>query len=109
MGLVQQALIELDPAVVEALVRGGEAVLVDVREEEEFAEERVPGSVLRPMSDFEAAAWPAYPGKKTVIMCLGGVRSAAVARKLIEAGHPVAIHLKGGLNAWKDAGLATES
>jgi len=105
MGVAQQGLIELEPADVDALLRAGEAVLVDVREEEEHAAERIPGTVLIPMSDFDAHAWPSYPGKKTVIMCLGGVRSAAIGRKLLQIGHPVAIHLKGGLNAWKDAGL----
>lgn len=109
MGFVQQELVELEPVVVEALVRNGEAVLVDVREEDEFAEERIDGAVLLPMSEFAATALPAEPGKTTILMCLGGVRSAAVGRKLLRDGHGLAIHLKGGLNAWKDAGLPTLS
>lgn len=106
MGILQQDLVELDPAVVEALVRSGEALLVDVREEEEFAEERVPGATLLPMSEFEPDKLPRHPGKKTILMCLGGIRSAAVGQRLLRSGQP-ALHLKGGLNAWKDAGLPT--
>ncbi|MBI5163692.1 MAG: rhodanese-like domain-containing protein [Magnetospirillum sp.] len=108
MSFVHLGLVELDPQTVAALVASGEAVLVDVREDEEFAVERIPGSILRPMSDFELETWPSFPGRKVIISCLGGVRSAAIGRKLIGAGHPWAIHLKGGLNAWKDAGLPTE-
>lgn len=107
MGIQQQELVELEPIVVDALVRSGEAILVDVREEEEFAEERIACSLLLPMSDFEPEALPYVAGKKTILMCLGGIRSAAVGQRLLRNGHAMAIHLKGGLNAWKDAGLAT--
>ncbi|CAA7624730.1 Rhodanese-related sulfurtransferase [Magnetospirillum sp. LM-5] len=107
MSIVNSGLIELDPATVKAMLDAGEAVLVDVREEEEFAEESIPGSVLSPMSDFELETWPTFPGRKVIISCLGGVRSAAIANKLISSGQGWAIHMKGGLNAWKDAGLAT--
>jgi rhodanese-related sulfurtransferase len=107
MGIVNSGLIELEPQTVKAMLDAGEAVLVDVREEEEFAEESIAGSVLLPMSDFEVASWPTYPGRKVIISCLGGVRSAAIANKLISSGQGWAIHMRGGLNAWKDAGLAT--
>ena len=109
MGTVESGLIELEPETVNAMLQAGEAVLVDVREDEEYAAERIAGSILVPMSDFEVDTWPSFPGKTTIISCLGGVRSAAVARKLMASGQPWAIHLKGGLNAWKDAGLPTES
>jgi rhodanese-related sulfurtransferase len=107
MGLVNSGLIELDPRTVKAMLDAGEAVLVDVREEEEFAEEHIAGSVLQPMSDFELETWPTFEGRKAIISCLGGVRSAAIANKLINSGQGWAIHMKGGLNAWKDAGLET--
>ncbi|CUW40910.1 putative Rhodanese domain protein [Magnetospirillum sp. XM-1] len=107
MSVSEVGLIELEPTQVQALLASGEAVLVDVREDEEFAEEHIEGSVLYPMSDFELETWPSYPGRKIIISCLGGVRSAAVARKLIASGQGWAVHLKGGLNAWRDAGLPT--
>lgn len=108
MSIVNSGLIELDPPAVRAMVEAGEAVLVDVREEEEFAEERIAGSHLVPMSDFEVATWPSFAGKKIIISCLGGVRSAAIGNKLLNSGHGWAIHMKGGLNAWKDHGFPTE-
>lgn len=71
MSILNSALIELDPATVNTLLQSGEAVLVDVREDEEFAEEHIAGSQLYPMSDFEVDKWPSYPGKKVIISCLG--------------------------------------
>lgn len=107
MSASEIGLIELEPETVKAMLDSGEAILVDVREEEEFAEDHIEGSLLSPMSDFEVETWPSVPGKKIIISCLGGVRSAAIARKLIASGQGWAIHLKGGLNAWRDAGLPT--
>lgn len=109
MSVSDVGLIELDPETVKAMLESGEAVLVDVREDEEYAEAHIEGSVLSPMSDFEVETWPSFPDQKVIISCLGGVRSAAVARKLISNGQGWAIHLKGGLNAWRDAGLPTVS
>ncbi|MBI3445570.1 MAG: rhodanese-like domain-containing protein [Magnetospirillum sp.] len=109
MSVSEIGLIELEPFQVKGMLDAGEAVLVDVREDDEFAEEHIEGSVLSPMSDFELETWPSFPGRKVIISCLGGVRSAAVARKLIASGQGWAIHLKGGLNAWRDAGLPTMS
>ncbi len=106
MGIVQQNMVELDAVVVEALVRSGEAILIDVREEEEFAEERIDGALLIPMSEFTPERLPHEAGKKLILMCLGGVRSAGVGAALLKRGSP-ASHLKGGLCAWKEAGLPT--
>jgi rhodanese-related sulfurtransferase len=107
MSNVNIGLIELDPATVKAMLDAGEAVLVDVREEEEWAVERIEGSVLSPMSDFELETWPRFADKKVIIACLGGVRSAAIGNRLISLGQGWATHLKGGLNAWRDAGYPT--
>lgn len=109
MSIVNAGLIELEPAAVRAMLDAGEAVLVDVREDDEFAAEWIAGAVLSPMSDFALETWPSFPGKKVIISCLGGVRSAAIGNKLLRSGHSWAIHLKGGLNAWKDAGFPTET
>ncbi|CAA7620530.1 rhodanese-like domain-containing protein [Magnetospirillum sp. UT-4] len=108
MSILNAGLIELEPSVVRAMLDAGEAILVDVREEEEFAAERIAGSILSPMSDFEIETFPVATDRKIIISCLGGVRSAAIGRKLLQAGQPWVIHMKGGLNAWKDAGFATE-
>jgi rhodanese-related sulfurtransferase len=105
MVAVNTGLIELDPATVAAMIESGEAVLVDVREAHEWAVERIAGSVWYPMSAFDLETFPVFPGQKVILTCLKGARSATVAGKLLGAGRPWMIHLKGGLIAWEDAGL----
>ena len=99
-----QDLIELDPAEVNARMQRGEVTLVDVREPNETAAERIPGAVLHPLSGFDPAALP--PGA-VVLTCLGGKRSAMAVARCRAAGVPVNTHMRGGLTAWKAAGLPT--
>ncbi|HEC14136.1 MAG TPA: addiction module antidote protein, HigA family [Rhodospirillales bacterium] len=87
----------------------GTAVLIDVRETSEYEQEHIPGSMLVPLSVLDADKFPRITGKKLVIHCAVGKRSAAAVRQLIKAGYtPPAINLEGGLRAWKAAGLETE-
>ena len=85
-----------------------EIVLVDVRETSEFELEHIAGALLLPMSSFDPEIFPVIPGKKVVLHCAIGKRSEAAGKMLLGEGHPGAIHLTGGLDAWKAAGYATE-
>jgi rhodanese-related sulfurtransferase len=100
-------LIDIDIPTLLAWVRRDEVLLVDVREAEEFEAERIPGSVVLPLSRFDADALPAAPGKRTVLTCFIGGRSAQAAERLFAAGYAEAMHLDGGLFGWKEAGLST--
>ncbi len=104
----EQRLIDIDIPTLLDWVRRNEVVLVDVRESEEYAEERIPGSVTLPLSRFDAGALPLVPGKRTVLTCFIGGCSAQAAERLFAAGHREAMHLDGGLFGWKEAGLATD-
>ncbi|MBM3571852.1 MAG: rhodanese-like domain-containing protein [Alphaproteobacteria bacterium] len=101
-------LIEVDAIEVAGWLKAGEAMLIDVREADEHAEERIPGAALVPWSSFDPYSVPVAPGKKLVIHCLGGHRSEKAGRCLIEAGFGQAIHIRDGLFGWKIAGLPTE-
>jgi len=105
--LVEQQLI--DAATMCRWLQNDEAILVDVRESDEFAAERIPGARTLPLSRFDPAAVPRAPGKKTVLTCFIGGRSAKAAARLAEIGRSGAFQLDGGLFAWKEAGFATES
>ncbi len=85
-----------------------EILLVDVRETPEFELEHIAGALLLPMSSFDAEIFPKIPGKKIVLHCAIGKRSEAAEKMLLSEGHPGAIHLAGGLDAWKAAGYPTE-
>lgn len=90
-----------------AWLAAGEAVLIDVREPDEYADEYIPGSVLVPLSGLDTATLPAAPGKRRVLQCLTGKRSAAALVRLAEQGIDDLLHLDGGLLAWKIAGGET--
>jgi rhodanese-related sulfurtransferase len=97
---------DASPEQVKAWLDQGEILLVDVREVNEYAVERIHGALLYPLSTFDPAALP-LAGRKLVLHCAGGKRSATAGHKLLEAGHPHVTHLAGGLQAWKAAGLPT--
>ena len=101
-------LIEHDPRDVHAQLHSGEALLVDVREASEYENERIPGSFLMPLSFFDAEHFPYIPGKRVILMCAVGKRSAAAAKQLHNAGFRTVHHMKGGLTAWKEHGLKTD-
>lgn len=83
-------------------------LLVDVREPQEVAAERIPGAVYLPMSRFDPADIP-DPGQRTVVFsCGSGIRSLRAAEIAQAAGLPYEAHLAGGIKAWKAAGLPTE-
>jgi rhodanese-related sulfurtransferase len=105
--LTETKLIDVDVATMRRWLHDGEAIAVDVREPEEFGEEHIPGALPLPLSRFDATTLPQAPGKKTVLVCYIGGRSARAAELLFEAGHRHAFHLEGGLFAWKEAGLHT--
>ncbi len=77
-------------------------VLVDVREENEFEINRIPGSVLIPKGEFlNGNALSDLPGDKQVVLhCKSGVRSAEALAVVQGAGFADAVHVGGGVVAW---------
>ncbi|MDH5797958.1 MAG: rhodanese-like domain-containing protein [Paracoccaceae bacterium] len=107
--VTEPTVLEVDARTLKAWMDAGEALLVDVREIGEYEIERIAGAMLMPLSFFDPENFPVLPGKKLVLMCAIGKRSTAAARQLLNAGFAEATNLKGGINAWKDAGLPTET
>lgn len=99
---------EVDAATLKAWMDTGSAVLIDVREPAEFAGEHIVGAHLVPLSTFDPAQVPQAKGKKRVLHCHTGNRSAQAARKLLAAGYTEVYHLRGGLESWQAAGYDTE-
>jgi rhodanese-related sulfurtransferase len=94
---------EIDPQVASALVRDG-AVLLDVREPDEWDAGHSPAAVLIPMSQVEGRLGELEPAAKTVVVCRSGGRSATITQVLTSHGFD-AVNLAGGMRAWADAGL----
>jgi rhodanese-related sulfurtransferase len=105
-----------DPAVedltveqVKAGLEDGSILLVDVREPNELAVERIPGAVDFPLSTFDPSALPDPEGKRLVFTCRSGRRSVAASKAAQGAGLPYDAHMAGGILAWKEAGFDTEN
>jgi rhodanese-related sulfurtransferase len=61
-----------------------------------------------PLSGFDPAALPGGDATRVVFHCAGGKRSALAVARCRAAGVPADTHLRGGLAAWKAAGLPTQ-
>jgi rhodanese-related sulfurtransferase len=92
-------------------IKAGEAVVVDVRERNEYESEHIAGAHLLPLSTFDPAQLPAVPeGKKLLLHCRSANRCGVAAQKLIASGYRGHINrLAGGLLAWVAAGAPVET
>ena len=77
-------------------------LLVDVREENEYEINKIPGSVLIPKGEFlNGNAFDKLPSDKQIVMhCKTGVRSAETLALVKGAGYADAVHVGGGVVAW---------
>lgn len=96
----------ITPEEAAALLRDGGATLVDVREPDEHARERIPGAQNLPLSKLEEAELALHAGKPVLFHCRSGARTQGNAGRLAaKAGLVEAYVVEGGLEAWKRAGL----
>lgn len=95
----------MESGTLKTLLDEDKAVLIDVREDMEFAREHVAGARHVPLSRFDTAEFPADSGKIAVFCCASGNRTTANAERLTAAGLNDVRQLEGGLAAWKAAGL----
>lgn len=99
---------EVSAQQLEAMLKAGEALVVDVREVDEFAAGHIPGAVNMPLSTFRATQLPDPGGKTLILACLGGKRSGMALDKCATAQASVDTHLAGGFSAWAAARLPIE-
>jgi molybdopterin/thiamine biosynthesis adenylyltransferase/rhodanese-related sulfurtransferase len=101
---------EVDPAAVREQLSNG-AVVVDVREPEEWGAGHIPGARHVPKSYLESRIEGAVPDREAhvVLYCASGNRSAWAARTLIEdLGYAHVESMTGGFTLWKDRGYEVE-
>ena len=91
--------------------RGDKFVLVDVREESEFAKDHLPGAIHLGKGIIERDIEMAVPDKSAtlVLYCGGGFRSALAADNLRKMGYTNCISMDGGWRSWTEAGFPTET
>lgn len=107
----------LSPDQVAAELASGEAVLVDLRDSEEREQNGIlAGAIHVPRGMLEFRADPSSPyhneafdrGRRIILHCASGGRSALGAQTLAQMGYENVAHLDGGLKAWKEQGKPVE-
>ena len=101
---------EISPTDAAAKVKSStDAVIVDVRDKDEFVESHIPDAVHMSRGLIEYEIEEKFPDRNTTIICHcgGGGRSALAAETLQKMGYKNVRSMAGGLKAWKAAGLPT--
>lgn len=99
---------ELTPRQLDSMIQQGRALVVDVREVDEFAAGHIPGAINVPLSTLRASQLP-DPGDRTLVLnCAAGRRSAMALERCNAARAEIDTHLAGGFGAWRAAGLPVE-
>lgn len=101
------ALKKIDAREAKRLLDRGGAVLIDIRESDEFAREHVPGAQHVPLSAFNAADFADGSSKVAIFHCASGARTAEAAPRILGTAFSEVYQLDQGLAGWKKAGLNT--
>ena len=86
-------------------VGAGTALIVDVRERNEFEQERVEGVVLVPISEFVARHGELPKDRPLLMLCAAGSRSTSATMYLLQGGWTDVRNITGGMIGWRQAGL----
>jgi molybdopterin/thiamine biosynthesis adenylyltransferase/rhodanese-related sulfurtransferase len=107
---IKNRITEIEPTKARELASNG-AVLVDVRETEEFAAGHIPGAKHVPRGYLESRIEGTIPDRSQhlILYCASGNRSAYAARTLSEdLGYEHVESMRGGITLWKDHGYELE-
>ena len=98
---------EISPQDAAAKSNSGEAVIVDVREKDEWEKEHIPGAIHLSRGTIELDIEDKAPDSNAMIICHcgGGGRSSLAAESLQKMGYKNVRSMAGGFKAWKAAGL----
>jgi rhodanese-related sulfurtransferase len=107
---MMSAIKSVTPVIAKQMMDDG-ALLIDIRQPEEFAREHIDRAQLHPLSMLTAGSERLVftASSKIIFHCLSGMRSTQNAALLASAVAPAQVYLlAGGLNAWKKAGLPVQ-
>ena len=96
---------EVDTAGAADAIRRG-AVVLDVREPDEYEQGALPGAIHIPRGNLESQVENRIPDRDRpiVVHCSGGTRSVFAAKTLDELGYRDVVSMAGGFNQWKNEG-----
>ena len=95
----------LSPQNVRERMATGTAVLIDIREADEYARSHITGALSQPLSAWEATHLTIDPAADVIFTCRSGMRTGGACDRLAARVSGEAFMLEGGLDAWAKAGL----
>ena len=100
---------EISPQDAAAKLSSGDAIVVDVRDKEEWDEGHIPGATHMSRGTIELDIEEKVPDPNAMIICHcgGGGRSALATESLQKMGYKSVRSMAGGFKAWKAAALPT--
>jgi rhodanese-related sulfurtransferase len=99
---------EISPQEAQQLLKQN-TLFIDVREPEEYAQARIAGAQLIPLSEFAGRYHELPKNQPVVLYCRSGNRSAQAAGWLAAKGYTRLFNLDGGIMAWYQAGLELDT
>ncbi len=101
---------EIAPEKAVQLINQQDAMVIDVREQQEWSGGHLPGARHIPLGDLQKYLkdMEQHHDRHVICQCASGMRSARAAATLRKAGFERVYSLRGGIHAWKDAGLPVE-
>lgn len=100
----------VDPQTLHKWLQNNEAILIDVREADEYKVAHIPGSILMPVGTCNAGKLPLNPDKKIVFHCKSGTRGGMACQQCVQGfeGHSL-YNLDGGIENWIKQNFETQS
>ena len=88
-----------------ARLQAAGALLIDVRQPEEWRQGHAPNAVLIPLGSVSTRLPEIPKGRDVLLICRSGNRSSAAQRQLLGLGYRRVFNVTGGMHAWASAGL----
>ena len=100
----------ISPKEASVMTSGQKAVIVDVREDDEWNEQHIPGAIHIPLAQLNERLLELkqYKDSPLITQCKAGGRSAKAVDVLKLAGFSKVYNMEGGIMAWEKAGLKTQ-
>ena len=100
----------VDCATLKQWLDADEAIVIDVREVDEYNAAHIKGAILIPVGTCSPASVPRNPNKKIVFHCKAGIRGGKACDVCAQALPDKAVYnLEGGLDAWIAAGYPVDT
>ena len=105
-----RAAAEVDPAGAVQLINRSDAVVIDLRDDKEYASGPITGARNIPEANLDERIkeLDTFKSKPLIVTCATGRRAAAAAGRLRKNGFAETVTLRGGIAAWRQAGMPLE-